>query len=93
MKTNKNENIVSNKFENNEKSEKTKTNKNEINNNSLYKDGNKKSISDEFFMENDDWETTSETIYQQKILDESWVKDNEYLNINELKKIFHHFII
>ena len=37
-------------------------------------------------MDNDDWETTSETIYKQKVLDDKWVKNSEYLNINELQK-------
>ena len=48
-------------------------------------DDKKISISDEFFMD-DDWESTSELIYKQKILDEKWVKNSEYLNINELQK-------
>ena len=60
------------------------TNKDQINNNDVSKEVNKKSISDEFFMEND-WESTNEIIYKQKILDEAWVKNSEYLNINELQ--------
>ena len=86
MKTNKNENIISNNYEGMEKLENNNTNKNQIHNNNLSKDNNKKSISDEFFMENDDWESTSEPIYKQRILDEKWVKNSEYLNINELQK-------
>ena len=38
----------------------------------------KTSISDQFLME-DDWESNEE-FYKNKILDEPWIKNNEYLN-------------
>ena len=59
----------------------------------LKKEGNKKSISDVFFMEID-WESTEEKIYKQKILDEPWVKNSEYINFEEIGKnlpSFHYF--
>ena len=40
----------------------------------------KASISDQFLME-DDWESNEE-FYKNKVLDEPWIKNNEYLNKN-----------
>ena len=63
------------------------------NNLDLKKEGNKKSISDEFFMAND-WESTEEEIYKDKILAEPWVKNSEYINFDEIGKnlpSFHYF--
>ena len=40
----------------------------------------------------DEWENTSEDMYQQKILNESWIKNNKYLNIYSLDILsFHNF--
>ena len=57
------------------------------------KGDNKKTISEEFFME-DDWDSTNEKLYMQNILDQSWIKKSEYLNIEQLKNnlpSFHYF--
>ena len=37
------------------------------------KGDNKKTISEEFLME-DDWDSTNEKLYMQNILDQSWIK-------------------
>lgn len=77
------QNNKDNAWENIEKVEEPKNNIHQINNkNSI--ENQVKSISDQFFLEND-WETTNELIYKQRILDEPWVKNNEYLNLNELQ--------
>ena len=56
------------------------------------KEGNKKSISDEFLME-DNWDT-NEQIYKDEIIKIPWIKNNEYLNVTALEKnlpSFHYF--
>lgn len=55
-----------------------------INNNNESNEGNKKSIADEFLMDND-WEPNEE-IYKQAIVGESWIKTNEYINIDTIEK-------
>ena len=54
------------------------------------KEESKKSISEEFIME-DDWDSTDEQIYKQKIIDSPWIQKNEYININEIGKNFPSF--
>ncbi len=44
----------------------------------------KRSIADEFLME-DDWESNEEEIYKDEIVKQSWIKDNIYLNVDQIK--------
>ena len=73
--------------------EKPKSKSYENNNVNKIKGDNKKTISEEFLME-DDWDSTNEKLYMQNILDQAWIKKSEYLNIEQLKNnlpSFHYF--
>ena len=70
-----------------------KNTKNKINNCNKNNESKKMTISEEFLLEND-WENTNEQIYKQKILEEPWIKNNEYLDINIFQlniPSFHYF--
>ena len=47
-------------------------------------DNKKISIADEFIME-DNWESNEEEIYKDEIVKQSWIKDNIYLNVDQIK--------
>ena len=75
--------------------EKKNNDKNKLNfeNVEKSKEKNKMSILEEFSMEND-WESTGEQLYGQKVLNQPWIKNSEYLNINAVQNnlpSFHYF--
>ena len=64
--------------------DKSKNSENNSNNLNLQKDESKKSISEEFLME-ENWDS-NEQIYKDEILKSSWLNNSEYIDIKKLEE-------